>query len=283
VARPVALERAIGRAFLVVPNGTVHLGPPRTGAVRPYWEIALMREATLFGESLTTVHSQFEAALPSMDSVLCYQFRKWPRRHRADALADARAACWHAWSGLIRRGKDPLAIGPTGIAAYAARYVKNGRQFGCGTSGRGNMDVYHPRAQRDGLKLISLDRDFEPDAGAQTDVWREWLAEDNRTTPADEAAFRIDFSTWLASLPERKRQMAELLAEGNGTGDVARLLGVTPPAVSLTRTWLEASWRTFQDGVAHKDNEPALSSQAEPGRRAHRSVPGRRHLLEKVS
>jgi hypothetical protein len=206
-----------------------------------------MSIAPLSGASLSAHHRAFEAALPSMDDAIRYQFRKWPRRLRADALADARAACWHAWSGLIRRGKDPLAIGPTGIAAYAARYVKNGRQLGCGASGRGAMDVFNRKAQRAcGLKLISIDRDVQADANPRSDLWREWLAEDNRVSPADEAAFRVDLGVWLDCLPARKRQMAELLAQGCGTGEVATLLEVTAPAVSISRTWLEASWRAFQ-------------------------------------
>jgi hypothetical protein len=44
----------------------------------------------------------------------------------------------------------------------------------------------------------------------------------------------------------RKREMAQLLAAGYGTGAAARLLGVSAPAVSITRSWLEASWRQFQ-------------------------------------
>jgi hypothetical protein len=60
-------------------------------------------------------------------------------------------------------------------------------------------------------------------------------------------------------LPERKRQMAELLAEGHETGVVARMLGVTPAAVSQSRAWLESSWRAFQ-------NEP-VPAQAAPGPR----------------
>ena len=44
----------------------------------------------------------------------------------------------------------------------------------------------------------------------------------------------------------RKREMAQLLAAGYGTGAAARLLGVSAPAVSIARSWLEASWRQFQ-------------------------------------
>ena len=193
------------------------------------------------------VHQQFVAALPAMENVIRFRTRRLPRRHRAEAVADGLAACWHAWSGLVRRGRDPRAVGPCGIAQNAARYVRNGRRLGCGTGRSVGLDVYDPRARRRlGLRLLRLDRHEGEDAAAGPETWREWLAVDNAVTPADEACFRLDFAAWLAGLPARKRQMAELLAAGHGTSEVARLLGVTLPAVSLARTWLEASWRAFQ-------------------------------------
>ena len=71
-----------------------------------------------------------------------------------------------------------------------------------------------------------------------------------RVSPCDEAAFRIDFQTWLDVLAPRKRAMAELLAEGYGTSEVARLLGVTPAAVSIARAYLDSSWHEFQGEAA---------------------------------
>jgi hypothetical protein len=241
-----------------------------------------MSMASLSGASLSAHHRAFEAALPSMDDVIRFQFRKWPRRLRADARADARAACWHCWSGLIRRGKDPLIIGPTGIAANAARYVKNGRQLGCGASGRGAMDVYNPKAQRAcGLQLVSLDRSVERDASAQPDLWREWLAEDNRTTPGDEAAFRLDFAAWLDCLPARKKEMAGLLAQGFGTAEVATLLEVTPAAVSIARTWLERSWHVYQGEPVQEDN-PSVRRPVGRPRREDRFAPRGRQRARTV-
>ena len=168
-----------------------------------------MSALTLNPASLPAIHRQFEAELPRIDKVLSFEFRRWPPRRRAEAVADARAAAWAAWRGLLARGQDPVEVGPPGIARNAARYVKAGRRLGTGSCGRGAMDVYHPRARRrSGLKLVSLDHDPGAIPGEESDGWRDWLASDNRCTPADEACFRLDFAGWLEGLPPRKRALS---------------------------------------------------------------------------
>ena len=104
------------------------------------------------------------------------------------------------------------------------------------------MDVYHPRAQAAcGFTLVSLDSGDEALAETSGEgAWREWLAEDRRVTPADEACFRLDFEAWLAGLPARKRRVAELLAEGHEGVVVARLVGISPGRVCQLRPILEA-------------------------------------------
>jgi hypothetical protein len=214
-----------------------------------------------------------------MDSVIRHHFRNWPARRRADALADARAALWAAWHSLVRRGKDPLQVGITGIAARCCLFTKAGRKLGNKNRGRGCLDVLDQRAQRRlGLKILRLDRDEETVA---RDGWREWLAEDNRVTPADEAAFRLDFGRWLSGLPERKRQMAELLLQGHETGVVARMLEVTPAAVSQTRTWLESSWRTFQGEAVPAVTAPGPRPVGRP-RKADQGLPHRHRQRDAV-
>src|SRR4051794_18881078 len=168
--------------------------------------------------SLLAAQEQFTATLSAVEEAVHYAFHKRlrPQEYR-EALAEARAAAWHAWYGLLRRGKDPLEVGVHGIANNAIRYIKNGRKLGCGTAGRGALDVFHPRAQkRAGFRLVSLDKG--EDAGVEDPTpgaWREWLACDHRVGPAEEACFRVDFAAWLAGLPARKQRIADLLAEGN--------------------------------------------------------------------
>jgi hypothetical protein len=210
-----------------------------------------MSAASTSAATLTAAHRRFEAALPAMNKVYRYQFRKWPEPRRADAIAEARAATWCAWHGLLRRGKDPTEVGPTGIATRCCQPVKRGRKTGNAARGRSCLDILDRRARKAlGVKVLRLDRRGAAGPDAAPEGWRAWLAEDNRVGPADEACFRLDFQAWLGSLPARKRKIAMLLAASESTGEVARAMGVTPGAISQTRTWLEASWGAFQAPAA---------------------------------
>jgi len=196
--------------------------------------------------SLVAAQEKFMATLKAVEDAALFAFRRRRRQDREEALAEARAAAWSAWHGLIRKGKDPVEVGVTGIANNAVRNVRQGRRIGNRTCGRGAMDIQHPRVRRAlGLRVVA----FAELAGPPVGSWRDWLAEDNRVTPADEAIFHLDYQAWLAGLAEPKRRVAELLAEGHEPGLVARVLGVSPPRVTQLRHELEASWRAFQGGA----------------------------------
>jgi len=181
--------------------------------------------------SLCVAQEQFTAHLSVVEDAARFAFRRHRRQDREEAVAEARAAAWSAWRGLIRKGKDPLAVGVTGIANNAIRYVRNGRRVGNpSTGGRSVMDVHNKKS---GCTVLALD---------------DWAVGDRRWTPADEAAFRCDMTEWLASLLPRRRSTAILLAEGRGTKEVAELLNLTPAAISQARSWLERSWREYQSG-----------------------------------
>jgi hypothetical protein len=209
--------------------------------------------------SLVAAHEHFTASLPAVENQLQAAFRRLRPQDREDAVAEARAATWSAWAGLVKKGKDPVAVGVSGIAHNAVRYVKNGRRLGNRNAGRGAMDVYHRKAQAEcGFKVFSFNSNTEIDARPARNTWREWVAADNRVTPADEACFRLDFGVWLAGLPARKREMAELLAEGHETGAVATIVGVSNGRVSQMRSELAASWRAFQGEDGGKGDSPAV-------------------------
>jgi hypothetical protein len=77
--------------------------------------------------------------------------------------------------------------------------------------------------------------------------WRD-LALDRRGRVDEQAAFNIDFPAWLATLPAVKRRVAEKLARGHGTGEAARVTGVSAGRVSQLRRELADSWFDFHAG-----------------------------------
>jgi hypothetical protein len=191
--------------------------------------------------SLIDAQREFTAHLPVAENATRFAFRRLKlRRHDfEDALAEAIAACWSAWVGLIGRGRDPLEVGVCGIANFAVRYVRNVRRIANKSGGRGAMDVYHRKAQKvRGFQVINSGDEAigGPEAGVRT----------NCCTPADEACFRVDFAAWLEALAPRRRRTAELLAARHGTLETAREVGVTPAAISQARSWLHESWKQFQ-------------------------------------
>jgi hypothetical protein len=181
-----------------------------------------------------------------MTATFQFAFRHRRFHDRMEAVAEACACAWKAWRGLIDRGKDPRVVGVCGIAGFALRHALKGRKIGNPNCGRGAMDVLNPRAQRATGVHVIADVDVQQPQDSEGAGWKERIASTNRYTPADEAAFRIDFGIWLSGLPVRRRRTAELLAAGHGTKSVAEQLGVTPAAVSLARPWLAASWHRFQ-------------------------------------
>jgi hypothetical protein len=200
---------------------------------------------------LALAQEQFVAELPRIDNVLRFRFRRWPAPRREEARADARAAAWHAWLGLVRRGRDPIAVGPTAIAANGARCAVRRRQLGCGAGGRAAQDVLHPGApRRAGFTLVSIDQRDREEPAPEPESWRGALAVARRASPAEAACLRLDLTAWLGGLPRRHRWVAERLAAGDRVVELARRLGVTPGAVSQTRAKLAASWAAFQAQAA---------------------------------
>lgn len=120
---------------------------------------------------------------------------------------------------------------PNSIASYAVRRVRSRRQFRqCVRS----VDSPQGWMRRGKLRGVGFTQGFNLDQIAKIDE-----------NPALIVQFRLDFEAWFAELPKRLRVIAELLANGETTGEVAARLGVTPAAVSQTRRRLENSWQAW--------------------------------------
>ena len=72
---------------------------------------------------------------------------------------------------------------------------------------------------------------------------------DTRTAPVpDIVAFRCDFPAWLNTLSRRDRRIAEILALGHRTREVAKRFDVSAGRISQLRRELAESWREFTGG-----------------------------------
>src|SRR5262249_8132301 len=146
-----------------------------------------------------SLQAAFLAILPRIELHARIVFRNVPCAvTQADCLAETIALAWHWYVRLARRGKDAAQF-VAALARFAAAAVKNGRRL-CGQE-RTN-DVLSGQAQRlHGFTVAPL-----PAVSTRAGTPVEEALHDNRQSPVpDQAAFRIDFPEWLATLTDRDR------------------------------------------------------------------------------
>jgi hypothetical protein len=127
----------------------------------------------------------------------------------------------------------------TALASFAVRAVWSGRRV---TGSESSQDVLSVTAKlRHGVKVFHL-----PANGALAiNGWQEAVADNTRTPPDEQAAFRIDFPAWLQTRSDRDRRLIVDLAAGERTGDVARKYGLSAGRVSQLRRAFCADWARF--------------------------------------
>jgi hypothetical protein len=77
------------------------------------------------------------------------------------------------------------------------------------------------------------------------DAFEERLRDNTQSPVLDQVVFRLDFRDWLATLGARNRQVVDDLMAGEGTGEVARKVGLSPGRVSQLRRQFEGGWAGF--------------------------------------
>ena len=122
-------------------------------------------------------------------------------------------------------------------------------------------DIMSPLAQRrHGYIVQSLPptrRSYEDLNGdgleqRMQDVMEERLTDNTRTSPAEQAAFRIDFRAWCKTLPARERRMIRVMAQNERTKVLARRFNVTPGRISQMRQELREDWCRFVGDIEEK-------------------------------
>jgi hypothetical protein len=198
---------------------------------------------------------EFLKFLPAIRRHARVSFRHLDREARAEATQDVIAHALDAFLRLWERGRGELAY-PTPLAAYAVRRVRDGRRIG----GHRNVRDIASRVcqRRNGIRLDRLD-EYDEISGR----WKEIIVSDRRATPAEIAAARIDFADWLETLAPQHRRIAELLALGEKTCTVARLVRLSSGRISQVKRELYMHWRAF-----HGEAGSMSSSLHEPIRGA---------------
>jgi hypothetical protein len=157
---------------------------------------------------------------------------------REDLVQEAIANALVAFVRLVQLKKADLAY-PTVLAKYAVAQINDGRRVGNRLNVKDVSSAYCQRRKK--ITMERLDH-FDDDEN----TWEEAVVVDTRSAPVpDIVAFRCDFAAWLKSLCRHDRRIAESLALGNRTTDVAKRFEVCAARVSQLRRELAESWREF--------------------------------------
>jgi hypothetical protein len=190
--------------------------------------------------SLATGGSWQQSFLAVMPAILTHariRFRRMPWHRREDAIAEAIACACVNYQRLAAQGRLHRAY-VSSLSGFSARHVAQDRHVGGSQNAR---DLLSPLAQRKhGFTLQSLN------SAHDCRGWRSLVGEDRHYSPADVAAFRIDFGQWMRTHTHRHRRIIGRLASGDGTYAVADRFGLSPARVSQLRRKYEHSWHIFQ-------------------------------------
>jgi len=197
-------------------------------------------------------HAAFLAMLPDIRKQAGFAFRKMKPEAREDAIEEVVANACCAFARLVELGRADVAF-PSSLAQYGIKQFRGGRRVGNPLRIR---DVLSPYAQKKkGIVVERLDK-FDKHEG----LWLEAVVEDDRTPVPDQAAFRIDFPAWLGTYPERDRRIAETLATGERTGDVAEQFGISAGRVSQMRRKFYHDWQAFHGEKSREDADAVADS-----------------------
>lgn len=211
----------------------------------------MIRRATQTSSDAPAWHAAFLEMLPAIQRQAKIAFRHLDPEAREEAVQAIAAYAATAFKALWDQNKAELAY-PSVLALYGIRRVKIGRKVGSRLNVRDVSSEYCQLKKH--LTVERLDR-YDKCEG----TWREAVVEDHQTPVVDQVWFRIDFPAWLSQFPDRDRQIAEALAAGSRTGEVAEQFEVSAGRVSQLRKEFAESWEEF-----HGEKEPADQTACVP-------------------
>ena len=183
-------------------------------------------------------HAAFEAMAPIIERHAKIAFRNLDVEAREEAVQETICNACCAFARLVELNKVDVAY-PSALARFGVAQTKAGRRTGGKLNCRDILSEYCQQKKK--LVVERLDQ-FDVDE----EGWAEILIEDQRAGPAEIAASRIDFSTWLHRLPRRLRKIATFLATNETTSAAAKRFRVSPGRISQIRKQLHQAWSQFQ-------------------------------------
>lgn len=186
--------------------------------------------------TLKSLQQQFTEALPLIERTARRHFRKRDPERQDELVQEACSAAWRDFVRRYEAGHDPMEnVGPnsTFVSKQAAR---GDRMAGLGRA----KDAMSPLIQkRFGFKIIDY-----PDATEEKHA--TVMTNRSEPDPADLAAFKADYISWLERLPPPRRAMVEDMADGYSTAEIAEKHAVKPENVTYVRKKAFKDWLEFQ-------------------------------------
>lgn len=206
--------------------------------------------------------AEFLELIPIVERQVRFAFRGRSAADREEAAAEAVAAAYESYVKLTARGKNPARNFPSAFAAYAILHVKAGHHVGSSSS---STDVLSPRAwKKRGFRVEPLSGSPGVARDPRNPVvhrrpegdFDEQLRDNTRSPVPDQAAFRVDFPTFLAGLGQRDRELVKFLALGHSAHSAATRFKLSEGRVcQLRKTWRER-WCQSQDECVDDRSKP---------------------------
>ena len=189
---------------------------------------------------LADIQRDFTDALPRIEG-LASAYLGFMQRDKEDAVAEVVALSWRAYQDLALRGQDVVRLLGK-IVEFAAKRVRCGRGL---TNINPARDVLSQVARFTHRHVIST----LPTGDDETAPEVIEALRDHRS-PADQAVMRTDYEAWIERLDDYRRDVAEKLASGLNTADVAKTRGVSRARIAQIRVQLIREWERFNGSEA---------------------------------
>jgi hypothetical protein len=212
---------------------------------------------TCVNDPSADLQSRFISVLPRIKDQARFYFRSIKCVvHRAECIAETIGVAWKWFCRLAKKGKDATKFA-SALARLAARAVRGGRRVGAGETANDVMSVIAQRRHNFLVEPLPSPRTSQEilyDVGGQRmhDIMEERLSDNTVASPADQAAFRLDFRGWLRTLSARERRIIQGMAQNERTKELSRRFRVSPGRVSQMRREFQTDWRKFVGEIEQK-------------------------------